>query len=371
MRSYRLLALLGLALIAPAIASPGVPLKTIARIQGVNGNAIVGYGLVVGLGGTGDSVRDKATRQSLRNTLQNFGVNVSERDLASRNSAAVMVMATLNSLDETGDQVDVHVASIGDARSLAGGMLVMTPLYGPDKKLYVLAQGPVSVGGYKYAAFGNSVQKNQTTVGIVVNGGTVEHSLADGFPQTAQTIPVILDHPDFVTAQRTAEALKKTFPNAVVRAEQAGKVVIRFMQPSASLVPLIARIENTRVVPDSTARVVVNERTGTVVAGGHVRINDVSVSQGNLQVVINTRYEVSQPGMFIGHTGAGVKTAIVPDTHIEVKENPASLVHLNSGATVGQLVSALQRLHMSTRDVIGILQAIKEAGALNARLIVE
>lgn len=349
----------------------GVPLKELARIQGVRDNALAGYGLVVGLAGSGDSSRNHETVQSLQNTLAGFGVNVTAGDIASRNVAAVMVTGTLRAFAEQGDRLDVQVSSIGDATSLMGGTLLLTALYGPDQKLYALAQGPLSVGGYEYDSFGNLVQKNHPTVGLVPNGGSIERSVAPVLPGSSADIPILLSEPDFVTATRVTEALQKSLPGTTVIAVDAGKVVVHLPQPTQDLVPLIARIEDTVVVPDQPARVVVNERTGTVVAGGDVRIGDVSISQGELRVVISTKYEVSQPYLtFIGHAGSQVQTTVVPNTNIDVTDKDASLVKLPGGTTVAELVAALREIKLSTRDVITILQAIKSAGALHGDLVI-
>lgn len=371
-RMYFLIACLLVAGPALAGGNGGIRLKELARIQGVRDNALVGYGLVVGLSGSGDSQRNHETEQSLQNTLASFGVNVKASDIASRNAAAVMVTATLPPFSQPGDKLDVQVSSIGDATSLMGGTLLMTPLYGPDQKLYGLAQGALSVGGYKYDSYGNLVQKNHPTVGLVPNGASVERTVEEVLPKETSDIPILLDEPDFVTAARVVEALQAALPQASVSATDAGRVVVHLAQPTQQLVPLIARIENTMVVPDEPARVIVNERTGTVVAGGNVRIGDVSISQGELRVVISTKYQVSQPYLtFIGKDANQVQTAIVPDTKIDVSEKNASLVQLPGGATVAELVTALRQIKLSTRDVITILQAIKSAGALHGDLVIQ
>jgi len=350
----------------------GIRLKELARVQGVRDNALVGYGLVVGLAGSGDSDRSFETLQSLQNTLAGFGVNVPTSEIVSRNVAAVMVTATLKPFAQQGDKLDVQVSSIGDATSLMGGTLLLTSLYGPDQKLYGLAQGPLSVGGYEYDSFGNVVQKNHPTVGMVPNGGSVERKAPQALPAISSDIPVLLTEPDFVTAERVTVALQKSIPEAKVTAVDAGKVVVHLTQPTDDLVPLIARIQDTLVIPDEPARVVVNERTGTVVAGGDVRIGDVSISQGDLRVVITTKYEVSQPFQaFVGGRGNGqVQTTVVPDTTVAVTDKDASMVKLPGGTTVAELVTALREIKLTTRDVITILQAIKSAGALHGDLVI-
>lgn len=371
LKTCLVLLLLGPPSVCLAEDGGGVRLKELARVQGVRDNALVGYGLVVGLAGSGDSQRNHETMQSLQNTLAGFGVNVAPGDISSRNAAAVMVTATLRPFAQQGDKFDVQVSSLGDATSLMGGTLLLTPLYAPDQKLYALAQGPLSVGGYEYDSFGNLVQKNHPTVGQVPNGGSVERKAPAALPESSADIPVLLSEPDFVTAQRVSEALQKSLPEAKVSAVDAGRIVVHLAQPTQDLVPLIARIENTVVTPDQPARVVVNERTGTVVAGGDVRIGDVSISQGELKVVISTKYEVSQPNLaFISHPGDQIQTTVVPNTTIDVADKDASLVKLPGGTTVAELVAALRQIKLSTRDVITILQAIKSAGALHGELVI-
>lgn len=349
----------------------GVRLKELGRIEGVRENPLVGYGLVVGLSGTGDSQRNRATVQSVVNALANFGVLVEERDISSRNVAAVMVTATLPAFAEPGDKLDVQASSVGDAKSLMGGTLLMTPLHGPDDKLYALAQGSLATGGYYFESFESSVQKNHPTVGIVPDGATVERTVAAFESVSTDEIVVVLNQPDFTTAERIVQALAAMLPEATVSAAHAGKVAVRLPDPVSNPVSLIAQIENVLVAPDQRARVVVNERTGTVVAGGEVRIADVTVSHGNLQVVIDTYYQVSQPNTFLSRTDSSIRTVVVPDTEIEVIEQEGGDVTLPAGTTVADLVAALRRIHLNTRDVITVLQAIKSAGALHGELIIQ
>ncbi|MBK3509533.1 flagellar basal body P-ring protein FlgI [Pseudomonas sp. MF6747] len=346
-----------------------VRIKELTRIQGVRDYAMIGYGLVVGLAGTGDTDRNRATRQSLVNTLKNFNVNVADTDLNARNTAAVMVTGNLRSFSETGDKVDVEVSSLGDARSLLGGTLLMTPLYGPDEKLYALAQGPMSVGGYVFEANQNSVQKNHPTVGRIPRGASVERSAFTENDAAARNLVLVLNEPDYTTAQRIADALTRELGLPGVRVVHAAKVEVP-LSSAAGLPRLISRIENVSVAPDYSARVVVNERTGTVVAGAHVRLGEVSISQGSLSVVISTKYQVSQPS-WIRRTGPSVGTVVVPDTELNVNEEQHGPVKLAEGATVGDLVQALNQVRLSTREVITVLQAIKQAGALHAELIVQ
>lgn len=351
-------------------AAPEVRLKELARVQDVRDYALVGYGLVVGLAGTGDSDKNKVTRQSLINTLKYFNVNVADGDLNSRNTAAVMVTANMHSFSEAGDKLDVEVSSLGDARSLLGGTVLMTPLYGPDEKLYALAQGPLSIGGYVFESNQNSVQKNHPTVGRIPHGATIERSVFLAQSGRPANIALILNEPDFTTAQRIAERLSAKLGIKNIQAVHAGKIEIPVSADTASLSALIARIENVTVAPDQIARVVVNERTGTIVAGGNVRLGEVSISQGDLNVTISTRFEVSQP-LLLGRTGAGINTVVVPETKLKVDEQGQEPLQMPAGATVGELVQAMSRIRLSTRDMITVLQAIKQAGALHAELVIQ
>jgi len=367
----RLLAICALAICAPVHAQDGVRLKDIARIQGVRDNALTGYGIVVGLSGSGDSPKNHLTVQSVANALSHFGVNVNPDDLSTRNVAAVMVTATLPAFAESGQKLDVEVSSLGDARSLSGGMLLLTPLDGPDGKLYALAQGAISVGGYTVDSFGSRDQRNHPTVGRVPDGATVERAQPFGLGGDGSTLNVLLYQPDFTTAQRVADSLNSHVSGAHAVADDAGRVSIHFGAPPASLVQAIASVEDVPVSPDEVARVVINERTGTVVAGGDVRIGAVTISQGDLHIQIQTDYLVSQPeGGFI-NPGAGIATAVVPQSQIKVREPEVKQVTMREGTTVTELIGALRAIHLTTRDVITILQSIKAAGALRGELVIQ
>lgn len=349
----------------------GVRLKEIARAEGVQDNALIGYGLVVGLAGSGDTSRNHATLQSVGNTLSHFGINVTPEDLNSRNVAAVMVTTTLPAFAEPGQKLDVSVASIGDARSLSGGTLLLAPLDGPDGQLYALAQGAISTGSYKVQSFGSSEQKNHPTAGNVPEGATVQRSAPLGDLGTAGRINIILYQPDFTTATRVAQAIRRAIPGVTATPAHAGKVIVDFGAGSPSAVQNIAALESIMVEPDQVARVVVNERTGTVVSGGDVRLASVTISQGDLRVSIKTDYLVSQPdGVFVD-PGRNVRTAVVPESKIHVGEDDARMVNLHNGATVADLIGALRSIHLSTRDVISVLQSIKAAGALRGELLIQ
>jgi flagellar P-ring protein precursor FlgI len=365
-------ALVSLVAAAAAGAVEGVRLKDLGRIDGVRDNMVVGYGLVTGLAGTGDSSRSQATLQSIVNALQSFGVNVTMSQLSTRNVAGVMVVATLPAYARPGDKLDVNVSSVGDARSLSGGTLLMMPLYGPDKSVYALAQGPLAVGGYKYELNGNSVQRNHPTAGTISEGATVEKNVAARIIKDENRIDVLLSDPDYTTASRVAEAVNANFQNQVARAVDAGRVAVNIPTSDRDrIVDFVARVENTIVQPDQRARVVVNERTGTVVSGGDVRISAVTVAHGNLRVSIVTDYLVSQPNGVYANPGSQISTQVVPQTRVDANEENVNVVSLPPDTRVAELVEALNKIKTNTRDVIAVLQSIKAAGALHAELILQ
>lgn len=343
-----------------------VRLKDLVRIQDDREHALIGYGLVVGLSRSGDSDRNSTTRQALVNTLKHFNVNINERDLNSRNTAAVMVTAKMPPFSAVGDKFDVEVSSIGDARSLLGGTLILTPLYGPDNKLYALAQGPLVVGGYSFEVNGNAAQKNHSTVGRIPKGAYLEKVVENNISE--DRLVLVLNQPDYTTANRIVQVISKQGVNA--RVIHAGKIEI-IVSPYVQIPNLIASIERLQVEPDQTAKIVINEKTGTIVAGANVRISEVNISQGNLNIKVETEYLVSQP-TFIGRNyNNNISTEVIPKTDLKVNENTANFISLPKGATVAGLVLALQKNRLSTRDIIIIIQAIKDAGALNADLVIQ
>jgi len=372
MNMWRLSASLVLTMLiaGTAWAAPAVRIKDIARVQGPYEAPLVGYGLVVGLAGSGDSGRNKATAQSLVNTLANFGVHISQDELSSRNTAAVMVTTKLSPFAEQGDRIDLQVSSLGDARSLAGGTLLMTPLYGPDQKLYALGQGPLAVGGHAFEAPAASVQKNYPTVGRIPGGGVIERSPNQAMDVGASSLSIVLDSADHTTAQRVASAIMQAEGGLAARVIHPGKVRVEY-DAGRDVMALVARLESLVVVPDYGARVVINERTGTVVAGSNVVIGEVSVTHGGLQIDIANDYLVSQPDFVINPGRSGVRTEVVPQSDIQVQEAPGKLIELGDGTTVGDLVRALNRLRLGSRDVISIVQAMHAAGALHAEIIVQ
>lgn len=360
-----------LAAFATPTVSAAVLVKDIARVAGVRDNALTGYGLVFGLAGSGDSIRSRATHQSIANTLRSFGVNVTVDDLSSRNVAAVIVTARLPAFAEPGQLLDVQVSSSGDARSLTGGTLMLTPLNGPDGRLYALAQGAISVGGYQFEGLATSVQKNHPTVGRVPSGATVERAPNLRIAGDGSELSILLNEADFTTATRVAEAIRASTPGASVRPIHAGKVTVRYAAAPDNLVGEVSRLENLSISPERRARVVVNERTGTIVAGGDVRLGKVSISHGALRVEIADEFQVSQPGGVLLRPSSSIGTVVVPSTRIDVQETEAPIVTVPEGATVADLVGAMRSIRLSTRDVIAVMQAIKAAGALDGELIIQ
>ncbi|HLF22352.1 MAG TPA: flagellar basal body P-ring protein FlgI [Burkholderiales bacterium] len=355
-----------------APAGAGIRIKDLGRIDGVRDNMIVGYGIASGLAGTGDSSRSQATLQSIANTLREFGIYLNANQLNSRNVAGVIVTATLPAHARSGDKIDINVSSVGDARSLLGGTLLMTPLYGPDRKVYALAQGPLSIGGYKYDLNGNVVQRNHPTAGVIPEGATIEVTVATHIVKDDGAIALLLFDPDYTTASRIAAAVNERFGRDIARAEDAGRVSVLVPPREAEeLVDFVARVESVVVEPDQRARVVVNERTGTVVSGGDVRISTVTVTHGNLRVSIVTDYLVSQPNGVLVEPSRNIRTEVVPQTRINVQEDNLNTVSLPAGTRVAELVLAMNKIKASTRDIITILQSVKRAGALHAELIIQ
>ena len=354
-----------------------VRLKDLAHIEGARDNALVGYGLVVGLAGTGDSSRSGPTLQSIANTLTRFGLRVTSDEISSRNIAAVIITATLPPFINPGDKIDINVASIGDARSLLGGTLMLAPLKGADEQVYVLAQGPLSVGGFRYDAFGNVVQKNHPTVGQVPGGGVVEAAVSSHVISPSGNLFLLLDNPDYTTAARAADAINARLPpiqgGQVVRAQavDAARIAVRLTEDERfHLVNMIETVENTAIQPDLAARVVVNERTGTVVSGGDVRLSSVTVSYGELKVSVAVDYLNSSPLLLRGGTH-GLRGGVIPEADLSVDEVAKPAVTMPEGARVSDLVEALNKIKVSPRDTISILEAIKRAGSLHAELIIQ
>lgn len=357
-------------------ASGGVRIGDLARLASVKDNAIVGYGIVTGLAGTGDSPRNAATLQSVRNMLLRFGVNVESARLRARNSAAVMVTATLPPYSESGDKLDVNVTSMGDARSLVGGTLVLTPLAMADRHIYAMAQGPVSVGGFRYDLNGNLIQKNHPTAAHIPNGATVTRDVMTAVMEPNGIVLYKLYEPNFETTNRIVDTLNAVLGSGVAKAKDAARFEIYVSEEKRNdIVRFLTKVEKIVVVPLTPARVVVNERTGMVISGGNVVVSPVTITHGNLSVAINTDFSVSQPVLIGNEVNAGgfpnVRTQVIPHTTVEVAENEAVSVTLPKGSKVEDLVTALNKVRATSRDIITILQGIKRAGALHAELVIQ
>lgn len=353
-------AILVLIFMGPAQA---VRIKDIAEIKGVRNNQLVGYGLVVGLDGTGDGNRAKFTTQSLANMLEKMGVSVNEADIKVENVAAVMVTAQLPPFAKAGGRIDALVSSIGDADNLQGGTLLFTPLKAANGKVFAIAQGPVNTGGFAAGGAGGSVQKNFPTVGRVVGGALVEREITNRFNEKTQ-LTLSLHEPDFTTVSRVAEKINAVFYDRLASTPDAGTIEIRVPERYlGNIVGLVARLEKLSVTPDTAARVVINERTGTVVMGENVRLSTVAIAHGSLSIVIKESADVSQPLPF-----SDGQTVVTPDTSISVQEETNQLLLLESGVSIGEVIKALNALGVSPRDLIAIFQAIKAAGALQAEL---
>ena len=337
-------------------------IKDIANFEGVRENQLLGYGLVVGLNGTGD--KGKTAVQSISSMLQRMGVSVNPNDIKTKSIAAVVITATLPPFAKPGIKIDALVSTIGDASSIQGGTLLLTPLKGPDGKVYGLAQGPVSIGGFSAEGEGGSAQKNHPTAGKVPEGVTIEteplFSLGEG-----DGIRLFLHRADFATADRISNVINEHLDGKYANAVDPSSVKIEVPESyKDNLVALITKIDEIDVPVDMEAKVTINERTGTIVIGSNVRIAPVAIAHGSLAIEIRERPEVSQPLPFAPERA---ETTVVPRTSISVKEQKASLIPV-SGVTLGEVVRALNALGVTPRDLISILQALKAAGALRAEL---
>ena len=349
---------------APA-AWAGPRIKDVADFEGVRENQLVGYGLVVGLAGTGDSLRNSPfTRQSLASMLERLGVNASNGNLNTRNVAAVMVTANLPPFASQGSRIDVPVSALGDARSLAGGQLLVTPLMGADQQVYAVAQGPLAIGGFAASGqSGSSVTRGVPTAGRIASGALVEREIMFDIA-AQQELRLSLRNPDFTTAQRIADAINGAVGMEAARAANPGSVVLRRpAQYAGDMVSLVGRIENLEVEVDTPARIVIDESSGIVVMGENVKVSTVAIAQGNLTISIQEDPFVSQPAPF--SRGA---TEVVPSSGVQVDEEQGGLVVVPGGVPLRQLVNGLNALGVTPRDMISILQALKAAGAIQAEI---
>jgi flagellar P-ring protein precursor FlgI len=343
----------------------GARIKDIARLKGVRDNQLVGYGLVVGLNGTGDSSSTEFTIQSLVNMLQRLGITVDKDKVKVDNVAAVMVTADLPPFAKAGNTIDVLVSSIGDADNLSGGSLLMTPLKSADGNVYAVAQGAVTIGALAFGGKAASVQKNHPTVGRIPGGAIVEREVPFTLGQQGM-LTYELEQADFTTASRMAGVINSHFGQHLASAVDSGSLNVQI--PSEFLgnaIDFIANLESLAITPDTSAKIVVNEKTGTIVMGEDVRISTVAVSHANLSIIISETAGVSQPNPF-----AQGKTEVVPETAIDVVEEKANLVVMEMGISIGDVAKALNAIGATPRDLIAIFQAIKAAGALHAELVI-
>ena len=345
-------------------------IKDLSSIKGVRGNQLIGFGLVIGLAGTGDSATNVFfSIQSVYNMLKKMGVTIPSTQVESlkfKNVATVMVTAELPSFARQGDRIDVTVSSVGDSKSLQGGTLLMTPLKGPDSSTYGVAQGPLSIGGFEVAGGGGNVQKNHLTVGRVVNGALIERELPHEFNAKGELI-FALKATDFTTAKRISQAINSELKDEsafVIDGRTVKVEVPNFYKNNSS--EFVSRIENLEVVPDTIARVIVDERTGTVVMGENVRISTVAVAHGALFIQIKEEPVAVQPPPL----AEGGQTAILPRTRVVVEEGEDKLLVVPKGASLGDIVNGLNAIGVTPRDLISILQAIKASGALHAELVI-
>lgn len=349
-----------------AQSSSAVRVKDVASLQGYPAQPLVGYGLVVGLNKTGDRRQTIFSAQTLANMLEKLGVIVPGEDVKIENIAAVLVTAELPPFARQGARLDVTVSSIGDARSLQGGTLIATGLRGPDGTLHALAQGPLTLGGFGGGSGGNSVQVNHLTAGRVPSGALVQVAQRVTLPADG-ALTLALAQADYATASQLAESINRELGPGAARAMDPGAVAVSVPGEYRGAVPeLMARLEALPVQVDTAARVVINERTGTVVVGSGVRIGAAAVAHGNLSVKISTRFNVSQPAPF----SRGGETVVVPEEDVEVTEGDARLVALQEGTTLESVVRALNALGATPRDIIAIMQALHVAGALRAEIVI-
>ncbi|MEQ1945882.1 MAG: flagellar basal body P-ring protein FlgI [Bryobacteraceae bacterium] len=343
----------------------GTRLKELVNIEGVRDNQLLGYGIVVGLAGTGDKRQTVFSAQALTNILNRMGVTVNPTAIQVRNVAAVMVTASLPPFAQPGTKIDITAAAIGDASNLQGGLLLMTPLKGADGQIYAMAQGPVMTGGFVAGRGGNTQTLNHPTVGRTPDGAIVERTP----PSIAPTshVRLQLHEADFTTAARIVDAVNRKFAlNGIPTAKAESSAVVAIDIPSSYTtrpVEFLAEMEGITIDSDHRDRIVINERTGTIVMGKDVRITPVAVMHGALSVEVRTQFDVSQPAPL-----SGGKTTVTPDTNVSAKESRAQNIVLQKGASVEELVRALQAIGSTPRDIIAILQNMRVAGALEAEI---
>jgi flagellar P-ring protein precursor FlgI len=353
-----------------AFPAQAARIKDLVQVEGVRTNQLFGYGLIIGLAGTGDRQNTEFTVQTVANLLQEYNIRVNPDDVRVKNVAAVMVMAEIPPYVQPGARLDATVSSLGDAQSLSGGTLLLTPLKGADGRVYAVAQGAVSLGGgFIATGIGARITKNHQTVGRVSGGVLVERFISSDAPMLQGFIRLQLKQPDFTTAQRIAQTISSGVPGSNARPLSPGLVAVNVPpQFGKDVIALIATIELLDVPPEGPARVVVNERTGTVIIGQNVRIAPVAVAHGGLHITVKTEAQVSQPAPF-----SRGETVVVPDTTIVVEgPNKRQLIELpgGEGARLGEIVMALNSLGVTPLDLIAVFEALRQAGALHAELVI-
>jgi flagellar P-ring protein precursor FlgI len=341
-----------------------VLIRDIATIAGVRENPLVGYGIVIGLKGTGDRQQTIFTTQTLANVLQRLGVQIPASSVQVRNVASVIVTAALPAFAKPGTTLDVTVSSVGDAKSIEGGVLLLTSLHGADGQVYAEAQGPITLGGYSAGGGANSKLVNHPTVGRVPEGGIVERDTSVDLSHFT-TLSFMLREPDFTAAQQIESVINGEFGKQIASAKDSRRIDVNVAEAGAASVPiLISKVQNLGINLRPAAKVVINERTGTIVMGGDVKLSAVSVLHGDLTVEVTTKFAVSQPEPF----SKNGQTRVIPDTDIRAQEGPAKSIQLNEGASVEVLINGLHSIGATAHDIVAILQAIKAAGGLQAEL---
>lgn len=363
---YRILAsaMLLLLIICGAGQASGVRVRDLAMVAGARDNQLVGYGLVAGLAGDGD--KDPIyTKQTVANLLRRYGINVPPTTLSAKNVAVVMVTADIAAFIKPGARLDVQVASMGDAKSLQGGVLLQTPLLGADGHVYAIAQGPVSIGGFTAGPSSGSTSKNHPTTASIIGGALVEKEIETKIVY-GNTIELLLREPGFTSASRLAQAINDNFTNCA-HAVDSTSVQVRLPQGAeTSPVDFIAQLESLEVTPETPARIIINERTGTIVATSRIQISNCAIAHGNLTINVTSNPEVSQPNPF----SKNGRTVVVPRTSTQVNEEKAPVVALPELPTVEKVAAALNGLGVTPRDMMAIFQAMKQAGALQAELVI-
>ncbi len=341
-----------------------VLVRDITTISGVRNNPLVGYGIVVGLSGTGDRQQTQFTTQTLANIMQRMGVQIPANSVIVKNIAAVFVTASLPPFARQGMSLDVTVSSIGDAKSLEGGVLLLAPLHGPDGQVYAEAQGPLTLGGYTAGGATNSKQLNHPTVGRIPNGGIVERDTAIDLSRLS-TVSLVLRDADFTSAHEISEVINRQFGKPISTVLDSRQIDVNISSSGVPSVPdLISQIQNLSISVHPPAKVAINERTGTIVMGGDVKLSAVSVLHGSLSVEVTTTFSVSQAAPF----SKNGETVVVPQQDVQAKETSAKSIRLAEGASVEELINGLQTMGATARDIVAILQAIKAAGGLQAEL---